>query len=132
VSTPQAAAVIAWHDAVNRGDADAAVALASSDVVVGGPKGASRGSASLHDWATGAGIHLEPLRFFQRGDTIVAEQCARWRSATDGALSEPQTVASVFTVGDGRLTLIMRYPDLTSALAAAGLTVADEVGPCAR
>jgi hypothetical protein len=126
MSTAEVSIVNAWHEAVNRGDADRAVSLASSDVVVGGPKGAARGCDSLRDWVAGAGIHLEALRVFQRGRTVVVEQRAHW-SGPDGSQSEPQIVASIFTLTDGLLTGIVRYPDLASALDASGLSLADEL-----
>jgi ketosteroid isomerase-like protein len=46
---------------------------------------------------------------------LVVEQTARWRTES-GALTEPQTVASVFRVVDGRVSSVVRYADLDAAL----------------
>lgn len=39
------AVVRAWHDAVNRGDADELVALSRDDIELGGPRRSASGSA---------------------------------------------------------------------------------------
>jgi len=118
--------VRAWHEAVNRGDADALVALSDDDIEVGGPRGTARGSAVLRDWLDRAGIQLEPQRWFASPSELVVEQVAIWRSP-DGTLTNPQNIASSFTVEDGRVKKTVRYGSLTAALAATGLTLLDEV-----
>jgi hypothetical protein len=50
----------------------------------------------------------------------VVEQVAQWRGP-DGALGEPQVVASVFRVCEGRVCSVVRYTDFEAALRAAGL-----------
>ena len=118
--------VRAWHKAVNRGDADALVALCDDDIEVGGPRGAARGHAILRDWLERAGIELEPRRWFASPVELVVEQAATWRGP-DGAATDPQIIASWFTVENGRVTRTIRYGSLEEALAATGLTVLDEV-----
>src|SRR3712207_7719526 len=56
--------VRAWHEAVNRGDVDALLALSDDEIEIGGPRGSARGSAVLRDWLERAGIRLEPCRWF--------------------------------------------------------------------
>ena len=118
--------VRAWHEAVNQGDADALVALSDDDIEVGGPRGSARGSAVLRDWLGRAGIRLEPQRWFATPAELVVEQIATWRSA-DGSVTEPETLASSFTVEDERVTRTVRYGSLEEALAVAGLTSQDEI-----
>jgi hypothetical protein len=120
------ATVRAWHEAVNRGDDDALVALSDDDIVVGGPRGSARGSTVLRDWLARAGIQLEPRRWFASPAELVVEQVATWRGP-DGATTEPQIIASSFTVEDGRVRKTVRYDSLTAALAATGLTLLNEV-----
>src|SRR5215207_10043597 len=73
--------VRAWHEAVNRGDADALLALSDEDIEVGGPRGSARGSAVLRNWLGRAGIQLEPRRWFASPSELVVEQVATWQSA---------------------------------------------------
>jgi ketosteroid isomerase-like protein len=113
--------VLAWHAALNAGDAERVVALSLEDVEVGGPRGAGRGIDLLRDWVGRSRIQLSPLRTFPAdGPTIVVEQAAQWATA-GGGVTEPQVVASVFRVRDGRISAVIRYPDVPSALEAAGL-----------
>lgn len=119
--------VRAWHDALNAGDVDRLVALSSDDVEVGGPRGAGRGARLLHDWLGRAGLRLEPGQIFQRGPIVVVEQDAEWRAPDTAEVTGRQRLASVFQVNGGRVTRVIRYPDLASALAASGLDAADRV-----
>jgi hypothetical protein len=118
--------VRAWHEAVNRGDADAAVALSHDDIEVGGPRGSARGRALLCDWLARAGIQLEPRRWFASSTDLVVEQLAIWRSP-DGTFTDPQTIATLFSVESGLVTRTVRFDSLMEALAAAGLTSQDEI-----
>lgn len=127
MNTAEHQVVNAWHDALNRGDVDALAALVTEDVEIGGPRGATRGVATMRDWVGRAGIRLDPLRSFQRGPTLVVEQQASWRSPETAEVQSTDTVASVFVVHDGRIGLVVRYPSVTEAFAAAGLTEADSV-----
>jgi ketosteroid isomerase-like protein len=118
--------VRAWHEAVNQGDADALAALSDDDIEVGGPRGSAHGHETLRDWLERAGIQFEPRRWFVSSADLVVEQVATWRGP-DGAVTDPQIIASSFTVEDGRVMRTIRYGSLEEALAATGLTVADEV-----
>jgi hypothetical protein len=120
------AVVRAWHEAVNRGDADALVALCDDDIEVGGPRGSAHGRAVLRDWLDRAGIQLELRRWFASPAELVVEQVATWRGP-DGEATNPQTIASSFTVEDGLVKRTVRYGSLEEALAATDLTLLDEV-----
>jgi hypothetical protein len=118
--------VRAWHEAVNRGDADALVALSDEDIEVSGPRGSARGHVILRDWLDRAGIQLEPRRWFASPPDLVVEQVATWRGS-DGAVTNPQIIASSFTVDGGKVMRTIRYGSLEEALAATGLALVDEV-----
>ena len=125
VKRDQFEVVRAWHEAVNRGDADALVALSDDDIEVGGPRGSARGLAILRDWLDRAGIQLAPRRWFASPAELVVEQIATWRGP-DGAATDPQIIASSFTVENEKVTRTIRYETLEEALAATGLSLADE------
>lgn len=118
--------VRAWHEAVNRGDADALMVLSDDDIEVGGPRGSAHGSALLRDWLARAGIQLEPRRWFDSSSELVVEQIAIWRSP-DGTFTDPQTIATLFAVESGLVTRSVRFDSLMEALVAAGLTFQDEI-----
>lgn len=119
--------VKAWHEALNEGDIDRLLELTDDDVEVGGPRGSGQGKLLLREWFGRAGIRLTPGQVFHRGATVVVEQEAEWRSGETGEVASRDSVASVFTVESGRVQSITRYPDLASALDAAGLGDADRV-----
>ena len=56
---------------------------------------------------------------------MVVEQDAAWHDTETNGTTGHQVVASVFVMQDGRIASVIRHPDLSSALAAAGLTEAD-------
>ena len=121
--SPEIQTVIAWHDALNNGDVERLVALSHPGVEVGGPRGSAHGAQILREWVARANIRLEPGRTFGEADTVVVKQGAEWQFAEPG---DVQTVASVFVVGDGLVTSVVRYPDLASALRTANLDVSHE------
>jgi ketosteroid isomerase-like protein len=127
------AAARSWQAAMNARDVERLVALAHDDVEVEGPRGVGRGSGLLRAWmdrqAGEVGLHLETRRWFARGDTVVVDQLAEWRSAGTGEVVERQEIGSVLVVRDGRVARFARHPDLGAALHAAGLGPADEVAP---
>ena len=61
------------------------------------------------------------------GDQVVVEQRATWDVPGAAQPGEPQVVATVFLVRDGRVRRVIRYVNLDAALAAVGLNMADEV-----
>ena len=117
--------VQAWHAALNAGDIERLLALSSSDIEVGGPRGSGRGGQLLREWFGRASIHLEPLRTYSRDNLVVVEQRATWAATEAGTASAPRSVASVFVVTNGRVSGVMRYADLAAALEASGLTPDD-------
>lgn len=126
---PEVRVVEEWHEALNAGDVDRLVELSTPDVEVGGPRGTGRGTELLRDWVARAGISMEPREIFHRARTVVVGAEARWRDAGTGGLTGGQVVGSVFVVRDGRVSRVVRYPDLASALSAAGLDGSCETRP---
>jgi hypothetical protein len=120
---PEIQTVIAWHDALNAGDAERLLALSHPNVEVGGPRGSARGTQILREWVGRADIRLEPGRTFGEAGTVVVEQGAEWQSADPGNV---QSVASVFVVSDGLVTSVVRYSVLASALRAANVDESHE------
>ena len=127
MSTPEVEAVLAWHEALNAGDADRVASFAHPEVEVGGPRGPARGRQVLKDWVGRANVRLEPLRSFRRGGTVVVEESATWRDAQTGETTGAATVATVFELDGGLVTGIFRYDGLKDALRHAGLDGSDEV-----
>ena len=72
---------------------------------------------------TRAGLRVEPLRRFARGNVVVVEQRASWGRDTN----ESQLVATAFAVDYGRVVRVARFDTLAVALEAAGLAESDEV-----
>lgn len=115
-----------WHVAVNGGDAQAAAALCTARVEVGGPSGSGFGRDLVVEWVGHAGIQLAPVRWFCGAQGAVVEQDARW---VDGEhrLTAPTRLATAFRMEGGRISSVLRRPDADSALALLGLGPADEV-----
>src|SRR5919204_2961087 len=120
------AVVRAWQDAANRQDIDRVVELSEPDIEVVGPRGSGRGHPLLRDWLHRAGLSLETLRVFVRGNVIVLAQHGVWRSSETGAVVGEQDVASVFRVHSQRVVQLARYDRLDDALREAGLNYGDE------
>ena len=99
---------------------------ADDDIEVGGPRGSARGNAVLRDWLDRAGIRLEPRRWFASPTDLVVEQVATWRGP-DGGVTDPEIIASSFTVENGLVRRTVRYGSLDEALAATGLTLSDQI-----
>jgi ketosteroid isomerase-like protein len=120
VSSSEVELVLDWHAALNAGDTDRLVALSTTHIEVGGPRGAGRGADLLRDWVERARIQLEPVRWQAQGTRVVVEQSGRWRTP-EGKMTEPQTVASVFGIQDGKVSSVIRYADLAVALESVGV-----------
>ena len=123
--TSPAGVVLAWQEALNREDHDAVLALSAPDVEIVGPRGSGRGLELLRGWLGHARVRLHPRRTFARGDAVVVEQHAEWRSPEGGDLAGEAEVASVFRVAGGRVSYYARFDRLADALALAGLSEAD-------
>ncbi len=111
----------AWHDAVNAHDVDAAVALCTPDVAVGGPRGTGHGHEVVRAWLVRSGIELRPQHdlVVADGHAVVHEK-ARWRTTDDAPVqlrdgSEHDTWV-VFDVADGMLTAVRRFETEEDAL----------------
>ena len=129
MSTPEVKAVLTWHEALNAGDAERLASLSHPEVEVGGSRGAARGRQVLKDWVGRANVHLEPLRSFHSGRTVVVEEVATWRDPETGNTSEEATVATVFKLERGLVAGIFRHDNLEDALRSAGLDDVDRVRP---
>ena len=126
MNAPELRVVEAWHEALNDGAVDRLVELSHPEVEVGGPRGTGWGAQLLREWVERANIRLEPRRVFHHADTVVVEQWAQWRSSDTGGVIGDQTVGSVFVVRDGRVTRVVRYPNLENALGATDLDESHE------
>ncbi|MBY9074869.1 nuclear transport factor 2 family protein [Nocardioides sp. WL0053] len=107
-----AAALQEWHDAVNAGDVDAAVACCTEDVAIAGPRGIGHGHDLVRGWLTRSGIRLEPQEPLVEADgRFVVREVARWTTAgaPQGAPLEPTETWCVFTVTDGKVASIARF-----------------------
>ena len=118
--------VQAWLDAVNTQNIDGLIALSDPNIEIIGPRGSGYGHQLLRDWLGRAGLRLETLRVFARGDAVVVEQHGVWRSVETGDVTGERDIASRFRVDGERIVQFARYDSLSEALAEAGLTFADE------
>lgn len=116
-----------WHDAVNRGDLELLAEQMQPDVAIVGPRGTAYGVDVVLDWASRAGITLQPTAWFAAGEEMVVAQEARWRNVASGQLGEPFQIGTRFRLYAGLIAHIERHADLAEALAAAGLDAAAEV-----
>ena len=121
--------VQAWLDAANTQNVDGLIALSDPNIEIIGPRGSGYGHQLLRDWLGRAGLRLETLRVFARGDAVVVEQHGVWRSVETGDVTGERDIASRFRVDGERIVQFARYDSLSEALAEAGLTFADEKSP---
>lgn len=104
--------VSSWHEAVNAGDVEAAVAWCTEDVEVHGPRGVGNGHDLVRGWLRRSGIRLHPQHELTETDgRFVVHELAHWSTpdAPPEAPTEPTETWCVFTVRDGRLASIARY-----------------------
>lgn len=118
--------VQAWQDAANSQNIDRLIALSDPNIEIVGPRGSGYGHQLLRDWLGRAGLRLETLRVFACGDAVVVEQHGVWRSVETGEVAGERDIASRFRVDGDRIVQFARYDSLSTALAEAGLTFADE------
>lgn len=126
-NTSPSAVVQAWQNAANRQDADQLLALSDTNIELIGPRGSAYGHQVLRDWLNRAGLQLETLRMYERGNVVVVAQHGVWRSVDTGDVVGEADIASRFRVNDGRVVQFARYDHLNEALAEAGLTDGDEL-----
>jgi hypothetical protein len=118
-----------WLGAVNAADAARLVALTTERVEIVGPRGAGPADRELlADWLTRSGFSARSLRWFCGTDgSVVVEQEASWRDGAQGVRLASQFLVDAHPVAP-RVTRYVRHDGgLEPALAAAGLTVDDEV-----
>ncbi|HEU5369273.1 MAG TPA: hypothetical protein VFU69_12450 [Ktedonobacterales bacterium] len=120
------AVVLAWQEAANAPDIDRLIALSDANIEIVGPRGSGFGQQLLRDWMARAGLTLEALRAFARGETVVLEQRGIWRSLETGEVTGDRALASVFHVKHGHVIRFARYESLDAALEAAELDQSDE------
>jgi quercetin dioxygenase-like cupin family protein len=123
------AVVQAWHEAVNRGEIDRLAELLDDNIEFGGPRGSGRGGEIVLEWARHSGIHLEPVRWFQRGEDVVVEEIATWQVPDSGELVPPSDVSTHFRLHNDLVRRVVRYDSLRAALAAAGLDESRDARP---
>lgn len=117
-----------WVAAANAQDAERLLELSDPNIEIVGPRGSGFGHQLLRDWPARAGLELETLRTFARGDAVVLEQRGVWRSPETGAVTGAKIVATFFQVKDERVARFARYDGLEEAFAATGLGPSDEQG----
>ncbi|KSZ60426.1 SnoaL-like domain-containing protein [Rhodococcus rhodochrous J3] len=121
MSTSEIATVLAWHDAVNSNDIDTLVQLSSDDIVLPTPDDdPDQGLDELREWATTAGVTLQPGRMFVHRGVVVVEETATWASDPG-----PREEAIAFRVVDDQVVTVVRHTDLAEAFEATGLSEAD-------
>jgi hypothetical protein len=121
MATDPLTVIARWQAAVSAADFEGLRALSTDDIEIIGSRGPGRGIPFAEEWVRKTGIGLQTLRAFPRGDVVVVEQTARWPAGADSAEAPERVIATVFTVRGERIARAVRYEDLGSALAAAGL-----------
>lgn len=112
-NTTDAEAIHEWAEAVNSGNTQLAVSLATEDVSIKGPRGMAIGSQALIDWIERTEIFIEILQVSRNGDDLIAECAATWAS-DEGVPSRtfPVSMNLVFGVSDGHISSIRRLDSL--------------------
>lgn len=107
------AAITEWHASVNAGDLQRSAAAVGDPVVVLGPKGTGPiMPAQFAEWVERSGIKLIPRSWHPISERLmVVEEDATWPES-----SEPTRVATVFRASGGKITAVLRLPDLKAAL----------------
>lgn len=119
--------VESWQQAANTQNTEQLFVLSSPDIEIVGPRGSGRGHQLLGEWLARAGLHMTTLRAFARGEDVVLQQQAVWRSVENGIMMGEATIASRFRVKNQQVIQFARYDTLELALAAAGLNEGDEL-----
>lgn len=119
-----------WQEAANEPNVDRLLELSDPDIEIVGPRGSVNGHGVLRDWILRAGLTLETLRTFARGNKVVMAQHGVWKSPETEEITGDADLATSFLVDGGRITQLARHdgPDaLDDALEEAGLGYEDEV-----
>ncbi|MGW4477361.1 nuclear transport factor 2 family protein [Rhodococcus triatomae] len=123
MSTSEIATVLAWHDALNSSDIDTLLALSSDDVEIADQAGAGQGINALREWASTAGLTLNPGRMFVHNGVVVVEE----QRTVAVRPEESTTTAAAFRVVHDQVTSVFLHADLASAFDATDLTEEDAV-----
>jgi len=119
--------VWAWQEAANNQDSESLLELSDPNIEIVGPRGSGYGHQLLRDWLGRAGLSLETLRLFAKGNVVVVEQRGIWRSLETGEITGDRIIASRFKVENQRIIQFARYDSLDIAFSESGLTLSDEV-----
>jgi len=103
-----------WHDAVNAGDIEAVLALCTTDVTVGGPRGDGAGHELMRAWLQRSGISLKPQEeLVEHAGRVVVHEHAQWRTTADAPVQAPTDAPAdtwvAFEVRDGLISAVRRY-----------------------
>src|SRR3712207_5209914 len=87
--------VRSWNLAAREGDAEALVALSHEDFeMVTMHRGTQRGHDAVRGWVEkqtyGLAMHIEPKRYFHRGETVVVATHVEMRWVETGEVAEVQ------------------------------------------
>ena len=123
--------VRSWNVAAEAGDAEALAALVHDDFeLVTMHRGVQQGPDAVRSWVAkqshGVGMHVEPRRYFARGNTVAVDTIVEMRWVETGEVAETSDGAVVFEVRDGRVGRLTVHPDIAAALEATGLGESDE------
>ena len=122
MATDPLTVIARWQAAVSAADFEGLRALSTDDIEIIGSRGPGRGIPFAEEWVRKTGIGLQTMRAVPRGDDVVGvEQTARWPAGADSAEAPERVIATMFTVRGERIARAVRYEDLASALAAAGM-----------
>lgn len=112
-ATDTEAAIVRWHDAVNKKESPAALGAVTSPIVINGPKGAGPITGEdFVEWIDRSGITLCPVSYHPVTErVIVVEQDAQWPSD-----SNPTRLATLFRISGDRVSAALRFPQLREAL----------------
>jgi hypothetical protein len=121
MATDPLTVIARWQAAVSAADFECLRALSTDDIEIVGSRGPGRGIAFAEEWVRRTRIGLQTMRAFPRGDVVVVEQTARWAPGADSAEAPERVIATIFTLRGERIASAVRYEDLASALAAAGM-----------
>lgn len=107
--------VTTWHEAVNAGDIEGAIACCHPEVAVGGPRGTGHGHDLMRGWLTRSGIRLEPQHELAETEpgVLLVEELAHWTADNMpfAAPSAPTATWCVFRVEYECLVAVERYEE---------------------